>query len=238
MKAKRDDFEFIFISSDQDQESFTSYFGHMPFLAIPFENEKEKDQLSSFFEIEGIPSFIIVDPNGKVITTEARSSVMGDQEGNDFPWYPKPVKNLANPDGINEKPSLVILAEGESKAKKEGFEKILYSVAEKEKARAEAAGEESDILFFIATEDSQVSQKIRSLTKVGKFDSGEGAKEVVCDGDVCHISDSAASNTQIVLLNIADNGSYYVLGGRSAEDVEKFVGDFLSEKLVAKHFGD
>ncbi len=240
LKAKRNDFEFIFISSDQDEASFKEYFHKMPFLALPFDKEKEKSALGSLFEVEGIPTFVIVDSNGKVVTTDARSAVMGDQDGNDFPWYPKPVNSLSNPDGINDKPSLVILAEGEPKEQQEKFEKLLFSVAEKEKARAAAAGGELEMLFFIAKEDDNVSQKIRTLTKVGEVGSGgAGGQEMVCEGDVCHIRPKAAANTQIVLLNIPEDGSYYVLEQKHAEeDVEKFVADFFAEKLVAKHFRD
>lgn len=238
IKAKRNDVEFIFVSSDQDEKSFKAYFHKMPFLALPFDCEKQKNALSSFFEVEGIPTFVIVDPNGQLITADARSAVMEDQEGANFPWFPKAVKSLSSPDGINDKPSLVILAEGESKEQQEKFEKILFAIAEEEKARAEATGGELEMLFFLASEDDQVAQKIRFLTKVGDVNSGEESKETVCDGDVCHVRSKASTNTQVVLVNIADEGSYYVSEGRTKEEIEKFVGDFLGERLVAKHFGE
>ncbi|XP_077236420.1 putative nucleoredoxin 1 [Tasmannia lanceolata] len=71
IKAKDDAFEVIFISSDRDQSSFEDFFSGMPWLALPFGDERKKS-LNRTFKIRGIPSLIAIGPTGRTVTKEAR----------------------------------------------------------------------------------------------------------------------------------------------------------------------
>lgn len=71
----KDDFEIIFFSSDRDVASFNEYYESMPWLAAPF-GDARIEALSNRFQVEGIPTLVIIDSDGKVITTGATSSVM------------------------------------------------------------------------------------------------------------------------------------------------------------------
>jgi nucleoredoxin len=84
----------------------------MPWLALPFD-EKRYEALSSHFEVEGIPTLVLLSPEGKVITTKGRAAVSADPEGKDFPnWGPKPVSTLEEVAGdLNESPALIVLCE-------------------------------------------------------------------------------------------------------------------------------
>ncbi|MCO5592449.1 hypothetical protein L7F22_046451 [Adiantum nelumboides] len=75
LRAKGEDFELVFISSDESQESFTEYFGQMPWLAVPYEDEKTRKHLSNWFEVEGIPTLIILDKQGKTLNMEGMELV-------------------------------------------------------------------------------------------------------------------------------------------------------------------
>merc|ERR1712060_676800 len=44
----------------------------------------------------GIPSLVILDADGKTITTDGREAVSEDPTGEDFPWKPVPAKDLLN----------------------------------------------------------------------------------------------------------------------------------------------
>merc|ERR1712113_1234609 len=44
--------------------------------------------LSEKYKVQGIPSFVIVDPEGNTITTDGRSAVMEDPTGEKYPWIP------------------------------------------------------------------------------------------------------------------------------------------------------
>ncbi|KAF7124237.1 hypothetical protein RHSIM_Rhsim12G0116900 [Rhododendron simsii] len=75
IKAKDDAFELIFISSDRDQTSFDEYYSEMPWLALPFEDER-KEYLDRTFKVQGIPTLVAIGPTGRTVTTEARKLVM------------------------------------------------------------------------------------------------------------------------------------------------------------------
>jgi len=67
--------EIIFVSSDQDEESFEEYFGIIPWLALPFRDPLVKN-LSRYFEIVGIPTLIVLSPDGKTLQKKYVKMVM------------------------------------------------------------------------------------------------------------------------------------------------------------------
>ncbi|KAI5573029.1 hypothetical protein BDE02_10G051300 [Populus trichocarpa] len=71
IKAKDNAVEVIFISSDSDQTTFDEFYSEMPWLALPFGDER-KQILSRKFKIQGIPAAVAIGPSGRTITKEAR----------------------------------------------------------------------------------------------------------------------------------------------------------------------
>ncbi|KAJ3683265.1 hypothetical protein LUZ60_013492 [Juncus effusus] len=70
-------FEVIFISSDNDDESFKSYFSKMPWLAIPFSDSETRNKLSETFKIIGIPTLAVIEgQNGNLVTDDGVGAVM------------------------------------------------------------------------------------------------------------------------------------------------------------------
>ncbi|CAL9080604.1 unnamed protein product [Musa textilis] len=65
-------FEVVFISSDRDQDSFEEFFSGMPWLALPFGDERRKS-LSRTFRVRGIPSLVAIGPTGRTLTKDARN---------------------------------------------------------------------------------------------------------------------------------------------------------------------
>ena len=57
-------------------------------LALDYSDGKRKDHLSSWCKVGGIPSFVVFDKNGTLITRDGRAAVSGDPTGDHFPWYP------------------------------------------------------------------------------------------------------------------------------------------------------
>jgi nucleoredoxin len=89
LKATRSDFELVFVSSDKDQSAFDEYYAEMPWLALPFEDRARKAALSKKYKVNGIPSLVVLDKDGELITDDGRSGVMEDPQGESFPWIPK-----------------------------------------------------------------------------------------------------------------------------------------------------
>lgn len=63
LKSSGSNFEIVYVSSDEDADAFNIYHGCMPWLAIPFSDLDTKKALNRRFDIEGIPSLVILHPN-------------------------------------------------------------------------------------------------------------------------------------------------------------------------------
>jgi nucleoredoxin len=94
--------EVVFVSSDKDETTFNDYYGEMPWTALPFADRDRKEALSKKFKVQGIPTFVILDAAGSLITKDGRGAVSGDEEGKDFPWKPKSIEELLAEDVLTK----------------------------------------------------------------------------------------------------------------------------------------
>jgi ankyrin repeat protein/thiol-disulfide isomerase/thioredoxin len=85
LKEQGKDFEIVFASADHDESSFDEYYAEMPWLALPFKSRGE-GWLSQKYRLAGIPSLVLLNPDGTVITTDGYSELSADKEGKKFPW--------------------------------------------------------------------------------------------------------------------------------------------------------
>lgn len=69
-------FEIVFISSDHTEDAMKEYIEEtgMPWLVMPFGDSKGSN-LAKKYEIRGIPSLIIIDSKGRLITKNGRGDV-------------------------------------------------------------------------------------------------------------------------------------------------------------------
>ncbi|KAF8698721.1 hypothetical protein HU200_034973 [Digitaria exilis] len=92
IKEKNSDFEIIFISLDKDQSTYDEFFSHMPWLALPFGDER-KELLMKKFKIRSIPSLIAISPSGHTLTKDAKSHLLA--HGSDaFPFTKEKLQEL------------------------------------------------------------------------------------------------------------------------------------------------
>lgn len=73
-KKKQEEVAVIFVSSDNSEDKMTGYLKKMPWLAIPY-NSTARGRLKALARTRGIPTLVIVDANGKVISDNARFDV-------------------------------------------------------------------------------------------------------------------------------------------------------------------
>jgi len=215
MKEQGKDFEIIFASSDRDEVSFKEYFAEMPWLALPYSERDMKAKLSKIFNVEGIPSFHIIEFDGTVINNNGRGAVGGDPEGNSFPWYPKPVNDLsAGPDGINETPSVIVLMEGVAADKQSNLDIALEAVAKRVCAEAKAKKEEAEFCFFTGKSAGGITDRVRQLCQGGEV----------------------GAQPQLFLLDIPDNGGFYAaeVSDVTEKSILKFIEDYKSGSLTRK----
>lgn len=93
LSSENGNFEIVFISADEDEESFTDYFSKMPWFAIPFSDSDIRDRLNDLFDVGGIPYLVIFDVNGKVLTSVG-VQVVRDYGSNAYPFTDERIQKL------------------------------------------------------------------------------------------------------------------------------------------------
>eukprot|EP00964_Phaeocystis_antarctica_P142283 scaffold107533_cov63-Phaeocystis_antarctica.AAC.4 len=183
----------------------------MPWLAIP-PGDKRKAALSTRFEVEGIPALVLVDgATGETINAKGRGAVGGDPEGEEFPWRPKALNDMASgADGLNDEACVCVMMEGAPAESQAALAAAMGVVAEAAKA---AGGEE---LYFVARAAGEVADQVRKLTKLG----------------------DAAAAPQLAILDIPDEGGFYVYEGMvDADSIASFVAKYKAGGLERKQLG-
>merc|ERR1712039_923079 len=231
-----DRFEIIFCSGDKAEDDMKSYYKEQcdaggDWLCLPYD---KKDDLDPLFEISGIPTFLIVDPNGQVINKNGRGLVSEGAKASTFPWLPPPIANLESPDGINETPSMLLMLES---CLPEVQAKIIEAVSPIAKEYAEK--DEPEMLFFVAKDESGVSSQVRGMC--GLESASKSSKQDVSPTDGPKLVRTVSSDTPtLLLMDIPDNGGYYI--GRMSKEldgsgVKQMIQDWKDKKLERKQLG-
>lgn len=83
LQHNKDTLEIIFVSSDSDTKSFEEYYGHMPWVSLPFDQTPKKDDLSNKFGVKSIPSLIIINgETGNLIDANGRGTIASNNGNN------------------------------------------------------------------------------------------------------------------------------------------------------------
>ena len=187
LTAEGKKFEILFASSDRSQKDFDEYFHEMPWKAIPYPDRERKEKLSRFFGVEGIPTFIMLDPSGKIINDNARGEVSEDPEGKNFPWpapEPVPLNQLNSPlvEKINENPTFVMLLDKTEDAKVQSYVDLVTPIATEVFNKNKALDEDDDtprMLFFYGTKDHEMAENLR-----GFFNPRSASEPVILISDI------------------------------------------------------
>jgi len=184
----KDEMEIIFVSSDREKKAFDEYFAEMPWKALSFEQRGKKEALSDIFNVEGIPTFVALDADWKLVTTDGRSKVDKDPTCANFPegWLPQPINDCNDdPSDLNSEVCFLVLNPSSSSTK------AITSVANKHLTSVGAI--DAMTYRFFTAPDGGIVSKIRNLIKCQ-------------DNDV------------LVLMDLSSGGKYKVLKGDVTED--------------------
>ncbi len=145
----------------------------IPWLALPQKAFEVKQKLGEAFRVEQCPMLVIIDPDGAVVTTEGVEIVNKDTDGDCFPWTPKPLYDLSTLEPeilgeMNDTVTCVVLCEGCSEDVKQELTKSMMPVAQEAFDAAKASGCEAGMLFFTATETSDVVHQLRMSCEMGE----------------------------------------------------------------------
>ena len=190
--------------------------GDVPWLCMPQKSWEAKQKLGEAFRVEQCPMFVIIDPEGNVVTTEGVEIVTKDTDGECVPWTPKPLYDLSTLEPeilgeMNDTVTCVILCEGCDEETKAAMSDAMMPVAQEAFNAAKASGCEAGMLFFTATETSDVVYQLRMSCELG----------------------DPTSTPQMVVLDIPDSGAYYVFDGDNitTENISLFIEDYDEERL-------
>ncbi|KAJ7398295.1 Nucleoredoxin [Pitangus sulphuratus] len=202
-------FEILFVSADRSEDSFNQYFSEMPWVAVPYADEARRSRLNRLYGIQGIPTLIVLDSKGEVITRQGRVEVLNDIECREFPWHPKPVLELTDSNAVqlNEGPCLVLFVDSEDDGESEAAKQLIQPIAEKIIAKYKAKDEEAPLLFFVAGEDD-MTDSLRDYTNLPE------------------------AAPLLTILDMSARAKYVMdVEEITPEIVEAFVSDFLADKL-------
>ncbi|XP_072952187.1 probable nucleoredoxin 2 [Typha angustifolia] len=74
LKQKHEEFDVVFVSMDKDEAGYSHCCNDMPWLALPYDDESSK-ALARYFNVQEIPTLIIIGPDGKTVTKEGRNLI-------------------------------------------------------------------------------------------------------------------------------------------------------------------
>ena len=97
--SSKGNFEIIFVSADDDENSFNEYFSKMPWLAIPFSDSERRDRLDTLFQVSGIPHLIILDSNGE-LSTDSGVDFVREYGAEAYPFTPDRIAQLASQEAV------------------------------------------------------------------------------------------------------------------------------------------
>jgi len=210
IKAAGKKFEIVFASSDNDEASFKEYFHEMPWLTLPF-NDKRISALSELYEVEGIPTFVIIDPaTGKNINTSGRAAVGADPQGEDFPWHPKPLNSVDMAGSVlNDQACLIYIDSNLSDETKASLNTVATTYVNKWKGEGKSI--DGYPLHFYWGKSGGLDQRVKEFTSVN-------------------------SDPALLIIDIPDGGKYvHSLSGHASEtDFKNFVDGFLGKTLTKK----
>jgi len=95
-RGKQGDFEIVWVSRCRDVNSFGQYFTHMGgWYALPPEAAMGEigQKLNDLYKVKSIPTLVLLDEIGNVITKDGRNKIPQDKAGIGFPWR-NPIANV------------------------------------------------------------------------------------------------------------------------------------------------
>lgn len=183
-KAHKDakKFDIIFVSSDEDAGSMDTYYGSMPWKALPFAARGAKEDLSKAIGVEGIPTLAFIKTSDmSVYSTDARSRVEAQPE--EFPWAPKPVEPLSIILGkINDGKVAILFTDKMTDGDNEDKALAALAPAAQQHFDARESGktdEGGNVLFAVGDEEDDAVERVRGFLGLGGDKEGDEAARLV-----------------------------------------------------------
>jgi len=190
-------FEIIFCSSDKSKAEMESYFkeSHGDYLSIDYD-APAREKLKAFVDADGIPTFAVYTPEGKLINKGGRGRVdAGAADVKKEGWAPPVLGDLATGtdaagSDLNSTMSVLVNVEGCDDDEQSDVEKALTALAKEYVAAGDGTPE---VIFFISKAANDISKRIGELTKKGGGKKWSGA----------------GNDPALLVVNISDKGAFH-----------------------------
>jgi len=205
----KDKMEILFVSSDKDQAAFNEYYSEQPWKALSFDQRDKKEALSDMFGVEGIPSFVILDKEGKVVTKDGRSKVTADPKAETFPegWLPQPINDVNDdPSDLNGETCVLVYGPDDAATA------AITAVAKEHHAAAGGNIDDMKYRFFVAP-DGDIMTQIRKLTE------------------------TPSAMNRLAILDLPSGGKYFVEleeAPITVDSIKKMIADFEGGSIAMK----
>ncbi|KAJ9470929.1 putative nucleoredoxin 3 [Diplonema papillatum] len=220
-KAKDPNFEIVFCSSDRDEASMMSYFkaDHGDYLCYKFDDPC-RTVMQKVISAEGIPTFAVFSPEGKLLNKGGRSKVSEGVEATlKSGWKPPLVGDFkggidCQGTDLQATPSIVVFCQGADDDEQDSIMDALQTFSKERES-----DEKPDVICYIAKTEEGIPSRIRGLCK----DNGSAKMKTV------------GEDALMIMLDVA-NGTFYESSETdiTLENVKKFHADFAAGKLTAK----
>lgn len=165
LREIRQDFEFIYVSSDNDEEEWRSSLSSMPWMSFHY-NDKRTETLRNSFHVDSIPSLILLNERGGVITTEGLTYMFNDPDGETFPWYVNALTEFTAEE-INQTAYVIWFVSSASTSR---AKEVLEPLAMEYISKKAEKNMEVKLMFFIAGEENDASKSIREKAQLPRRD--------------------------------------------------------------------
>eukprot|EP00042_Codosiga_hollandica_P057021 m.836157 g.836157 ORF g.836157 m.836157 type:complete len:205 (-) comp59479_c0_seq56:121-735(-) len=174
----------------------------MPWLAFASNDLKSASDLMQHFNVDGIPRVILLDPELKLISKEARRTIMTDRDGQYFPWRPEPIMPLddAALTFIDNFPFMLAMTDGSEKQISSAL------AALKKSAESEFVKDDPQLRFFYVKDpDEEILELLRKAAKIS-------SQEQLIILDMNFDRKYVAANQKISSMNVASFVRSFVEG--------------------------
>ncbi|GFE54538.1 apicoplast-associated thioredoxin family Atrx1, putative [Babesia ovis] len=165
-------FEIVYVSNDKNQNDFEKelYDHNGQWLSIPFEEADARLLLQQYLKVPVMPSLVLLDPSGRVITPDGRFYVEADRGANALPYvdYLKKsghVEDVAvNVDAFAHQPVVILFADDAPEETQLDVEKQMEQAAVDHISRRKGR----ELKFFISKKSDKRSEAVRTICGVAK----------------------------------------------------------------------
>lgn len=143
----------------------------VPWPGVPWDDGFRKDQLVHRYDVDALPTMVVVDGDGEVLTVHGVDAVVDDPHCDFFPWQDDVVMELGHlSQGLNDAPCVIVFLDGLGEALQDEAVDLMERVAGDYHAECRGRGDAPSYRFFFALhrprEAKHPINQVRKLCRV------------------------------------------------------------------------